>query len=144
MGIRSRLRQTLGRMLGRSRPVEPLPEDVLQTASAQERHASEIIEDLLDAEPVVLFLRGTPEQPADADARRIVAAMQEAGVERYAHLDCVAHDEAWQCLKDVAGTPTFPLLYVGRKVFGGVQAVEERPAELRRRVASARADHTDA
>ncbi len=123
MGLLSRVRGRLSRLCGGSRAAPSAPA-VLAERSANELHASELLEAALDEHPVVLFLRGTPEAPTDADAREIVALLAESGL-AYAHVDCNAHEEMWQCLKDVTGTPEFPLLCAHGKPVGGLARLRE-------------------
>ncbi|HEY6772283.1 MAG TPA: glutaredoxin domain-containing protein [Solirubrobacterales bacterium] len=83
------------------------------------------IEELIRDNPILLFMKGTPDAPACGNSMRAVNVLESYGVE-YAALDVLP---AMQPLREVTGEiadwTTFPQLYVNGKLVGGADIVEE-------------------
>jgi monothiol glutaredoxin len=85
----------------------------------------EKVEQLIAENPVLLFMKGTPEAPACGNSMRAIAALEPYGVE-YAALDVLP---ALEPLREVTGEisdwRTFPQLYIKGQLVGGADIVEE-------------------
>jgi monothiol glutaredoxin len=83
------------------------------------------VEELISANPVLLFMKGTPESPRCGFSMRVVGVLQQLGVE-YGAIDVLP---ALQPLREVttelSDWPTFPQLYVKGELVGGCDIVEE-------------------
>jgi monothiol glutaredoxin len=83
------------------------------------------VEELIRENQVLLFMKGTPEQPRCGFSMRVVNVLETYGVE-YAALDVLP---ALQPLREVTAQisdwQTFPQLYVNGKLVGGCDIVEE-------------------
>jgi monothiol glutaredoxin len=83
------------------------------------------VEELIAENPVLLFMKGTPEEPRCGFSMRVVQVMQALGVE-YGAVDVLP---ALQPLREVTTElhdwPTFPQLYVKGELVGGCDIVEE-------------------
>jgi monothiol glutaredoxin len=83
------------------------------------------VEELIRDNPVLLFMKGTPEQPQCGFSMRVVNVLETYGVE-YAALDVLP---ALQPLREVTAQisdwQTFPQLYVKGELVGGADIVEE-------------------
>jgi monothiol glutaredoxin len=83
------------------------------------------VEDLVRENPVLLFMKGTPEAPRCGFSMRVVGVLEQLGVE-YGAVDVLP---ALQPLREVTGEisdwQTFPQLYVKGKLVGGCDIVEE-------------------
>ena len=83
------------------------------------------VEELIRENPVLLFMKGTPEQPQCGFSMRVVGVLDSYGVE-YAALDVLP---ALQPLREVTAElsdwQTFPQLYVNGELVGGADIVEE-------------------
>jgi monothiol glutaredoxin len=83
------------------------------------------VEGLIRENPVLLFMKGTPEQPQCGFSMRVVNVLETYGVE-YAALDVLP---ALQPLREVTAQisdwQTFPQLYVKGELVGGADIVEE-------------------
>jgi monothiol glutaredoxin len=83
------------------------------------------VEELIRENPVLLFMKGTPEAPQCGFSMRLVGVLENYGVE-YAALDVLP---ALQPLREVTAElsdwQTFPQLYVNGKLVGGCDIVEE-------------------
>src|SRR5919106_3460361 len=83
------------------------------------------VEELIAANPVLLFMKGTPDAPRCGFSMRVVQVMQALGVE-YGAIDVLP---ALQPLREVTSElsdwQTFPQLYVNGDLVGGCDIVEE-------------------
>jgi monothiol glutaredoxin len=83
--------------------------------------------------PIVLYMKGTPQQPQcgfSANATRILNAL---GVKEYVSVDVLADAEIRQGIKEYANWPTIPQLYIGGEFVGGSDIMMEmfQSGELR-------------
>jgi monothiol glutaredoxin len=83
------------------------------------------VEELIAENPVLLFMKGTPEQPRCGFSMRVVGVLDQLGVS-YGAVDVLP---ALQPLREVttelADWQTFPQLYVNGSLVGGCDIVEE-------------------
>ena len=80
------------------------------------------IAELVKAAPVMLFMKGTPSSPECGFSRKIVGILREKGV-RYGFFNILADEDVRQGLKVWADWPTFPQLWVGGELVGGLDIV---------------------
>lgn len=80
--------------------------------------------ELVKAAPVMLFMKGTPSAPQCGFSRQTVSILREKGV-RYGFFNILADDEVRQGLKEYSDWPTFPQVYVGGELIGGLDIVSE-------------------
>lgn len=78
--------------------------------------------ELTKAAPVMLFMKGTPSAPQCGFSRQTVGLLRERGI-RYGFFNILADDEVRQGLKEYADWPTFPQLWVGGELVGGLDIV---------------------
>ncbi|KAK3984297.1 putative monothiol glutaredoxin-4 [Cladorrhinum sp. PSN332] len=83
--------------------------------------------DLVKAAPVMLFMKGTPSEPKCGFSRQLVAILRENAV-KYGFFNILADDEVRQGLKEFADWPTYPQLWVGGELVGGLDIVKEELA----------------
>lgn len=76
------------------------------------------IESLLQANRVVLFMKGQPRMPQCGFSAKAVGALDGLGIE-YAHVDVLADGEIREGIKRYGDWPTIPQLYVGGELVGG-------------------------
>ena len=102
---------------------------------------TERIKAQLEAAPVVLFMKGTPEVPMCAYSKRAVDALRAAGAHRLHTVNVMADPEIRANLPRYADWPTFPQLFVQGELIGGADIVAElaEAGELARIVAEAQA-----
>jgi monothiol glutaredoxin len=83
------------------------------------------VETAIAENPVLLFMKGTPEMPRCGFSMRVVGVLEQLGVE-YGAIDVLP---ALQPLREVtvelSDWPTFPQLYVKGELVGGCDIVEE-------------------
>jgi Grx4 family monothiol glutaredoxin len=70
-------------------------------------------------------MKGTPENPKCKFSRKILEILAQAGVKDFGTFDVLGDESIRQGLKEYANWPTFPQLYAGGKLIGGVDIVEE-------------------
>jgi len=80
---------------------------------------------LVTANPVVLFMKGTPLFPQCGFSSTAVAILERLGVEDFAHVDVLADPEIRQGVKAFSDWPTVPQLYVGGEFVGGSDIMME-------------------
>ena len=73
---------------------------------------------------VMLFMKGTPEQPACGFSMRTSAALNALGVQ-YAALDILPDPRIREELSGLSGWPTIPQLFVNKELVGGSDIVME-------------------
>ena len=82
------------------------------------------LQQAIDENPVMLFMKGTPEQPACGFSMRTSGALNSLGV-RYAALDILPDPRIRQELSAISNWPTIPQLFVNGKLVGGCDIVTE-------------------
>ena len=84
----------------------------------------DFIKQAIQENRVMLFMKGTPHQPACGFSARTAATLNALGVE-YAALDILPDPRIRQELSDVSGWPTIPQLFVDGELVGGCDIVTE-------------------
>jgi monothiol glutaredoxin len=82
------------------------------------------IENAIRENRVMLFMKGTPQQPACGFSMRASGALNALGV-KYAALDILPDARIRQELSDFSGWPTIPQLFVDGELVGGSDIVME-------------------
>jgi monothiol glutaredoxin len=84
----------------------------------------EAIEQAIAEHRVILFMKGTPDQPACGFSARTIAAMQELGAP-FAAVDVLPDPRIRQELSAISNWPTIPQLFVDSELVGGCDIVTE-------------------
>ena len=82
------------------------------------------IKTAIDENPVILFMKGTPEQPACGFSARTVAVLQSLG-QPFAAVDVLPDPRIRQELSELSQWPTIPQLFVEGELLGGCDIVME-------------------
>ena len=82
------------------------------------------IRSVLDANRVVLFMKGSPQAPQCGFSAKAVGALSGTGVD-YAHVDVLADPEIREGIKAFGQWPTIPQLYIGGELVGGSDIIEQ-------------------
>jgi monothiol glutaredoxin len=82
------------------------------------------IENAIKENRVMLFMKGTPQQPACGFSLRASGALNALGV-KYAALDILPDPRIREELSAVSGWPTIPQLFVDGELIGGSDIVME-------------------
>ena len=84
----------------------------------------EQIEQAVRSNPVMLFMKGSPEQPQCGFSAQVVSVLASYDLP-YATADVLAHPEIREGIKEYANWPTVPQLYVSGEFVGGCDIVLE-------------------
>jgi monothiol glutaredoxin len=84
----------------------------------------EFIDNAIKENRVMLFMKGTPHQPACGFSARTAACLNSLGVQ-YAALDILPDPRIREELSGVSGWPTIPQLFVEGELIGGCDIVTE-------------------
>ncbi len=84
----------------------------------------EAIAEAIAQNDVLLFMKGSPEQPACGFSARTVAALQATGVP-FAAVDVLPDPRIRQELSAISNWPTIPQLFVEGELVGGADIVTE-------------------
>lgn len=82
------------------------------------------IQDLIDANDVVLFMKGTKEMPQCGFSSRVAGVLNYMGVE-YRDVNVLDDQDVRQGIKDFSDWPTIPQLYVKGEFVGGCDIITE-------------------
>src|SRR3954454_5512019 len=83
------------------------------------------VEEVLQENRVLLFMKGTPEQPQCGFSMRVVGVLEQMGTE-YGAIDVLPIlDPLREVTGEIADWRTFPQLYVNAELVGGCDIVEE-------------------
>ena len=94
---------------------------------------SERIKATIENEPVVLFMKGTPQFVMCGNSDRALRALREAGAPVTA-VDVLPDPSIRQELQEVSGWPTIPQVFVKGELVGGADITQElaETGELRK------------
>ncbi|OSC96962.1 glutaredoxin [Trametes coccinea BRFM310] len=85
---------------------------------------NERLRKLMNQDKVVLFMKGSPDQPRCGFSRRIVDLLRSQGVE-FSTFDILSDESVRQGLKVLNNWPTFPQLIINGEFVGGLDVVKE-------------------
>ena len=81
---------------------------------------------LVHKEPVMIFMKGAPENPRCGFSKQLVAILSsEVPDIAYGHFDILSDEEVRQGLKTFSNWPTYPQIYVKGELVGGLDILKE-------------------
>jgi len=83
------------------------------------------IKDQVTGNPVVLYMKGTPQMPQCGFSAMAVQVLQACGVHSPYTVDVLADPDIRQGIKEYANWPTIPQLYVKGEFVGGSDILKE-------------------
>ncbi|KAK9828665.1 hypothetical protein WJX72_001392 [[Myrmecia] bisecta] len=98
--------------------------DLLDRASHVENTEDARVRKLMNSSDVMLFMKGTPQEPRCGFSRRVVEALNATG-ELYGSFDILSDEVVRQGLKAITDWPTYPQLLVHGELVGGCDIVTE-------------------
>jgi len=100
----------------------------------------ERIDKIVKDNPVVIFMKGTPQMPQCGFSSRAAQALQACGQE-FAHVNILMDPEIFENLPRYQDWPTFPQIYVKGELIGGCDITMElfQKGELKTMVEAAAA-----
>ena len=84
----------------------------------------EAIESAISENPVILFMKGTPDQPMCGFSARTVAILQSVG-KPFAAVNILPDPRIRQELSEISNWPTIPQLFIDGEFVGGCDIVTE-------------------
>jgi len=85
------------------------------------------IQDVIDNEPVALFMKGTPDLAMCGNSQRAIEALRGAGAPITA-VNVLPDPEIRQELSAISGWPTIPQVFIKGELIGGADIAEELAA----------------
>lgn len=82
------------------------------------------IKEQLEQNPVLLYMKGTPQFPMCGFSARAVACMKAEG-QPFAYVNILQDPEIRAELPKYANWPTFPQLWIKQELIGGCDIIEE-------------------
>lgn len=95
-----------------------------QDVLPEEKDLSTRLQELIEKQPVMVFIKGSPEEPRCGFSRQLVALLNERHV-KYGYFDILSDDEVRQGMKVHVDWPTFPMLFYKGELLGGLDIVKE-------------------
>lgn len=84
----------------------------------------DLIKQQISENKIILYMKGTPQQPMCGFSAQVVKILVECGV-KFAHVDVLANPDIRRVLPQYANWPTFPQLYINGELIGGCDIVLE-------------------
>jgi monothiol glutaredoxin len=94
------------------------------TDASTENPALAWIADTVKEHPVVLFMKGVPEQPQCGFSATVVSILNQVDVD-YVAVNVLQNDALRQGIKEFSNWPTIPQLYVKGEFVGGCDILRE-------------------
>jgi monothiol glutaredoxin len=85
----------------------------------QKTAALEKIRKTVTENPVVLYMKGTPQFPQCGFSGRAAQVLKACGVNKYVAVNVLEDQEVFDNLRFYADFPTFPQLYINGELIGG-------------------------
>ena len=98
----------------------------------------ERIDQAVKSNPVVIFMKGTPQMPQCGFSSRTAQALMECG-EEFAHVNVLMDPEIFENLPRYANWPTVPQVYINGELIGGCDITLEmyQKGELKKMISEA-------
>jgi len=84
-----------------------------------------LIHEQVTGNPVVLYMKGTPQFPQCGFSSRAVQILKACGVDEFHSVNVLENPEIRQGIKDYANWPTIPQLFVKGEFVGGSDIMTE-------------------
>ncbi|EIJ36323.1 Grx4 family monothiol glutaredoxin [Thiothrix nivea] len=82
------------------------------------------IQQQVDENPVIIYMKGTPDAPECGFSGKAVGYLKKAGAE-FAYVNVLKAPFIYEYLPRFSQFPTFPQVYIGGELVGGSDIVEE-------------------
>ena len=95
----------------------------------------EIIKQQIAGHPLILYMKGTPDQPCCGFSARVASILKQCGT-KFAHVNILEHADIRRELPLHSQWPTFPQLYYKGELIGGCDIVEQlyKTGELQKKI----------
>jgi Grx4 family monothiol glutaredoxin len=82
------------------------------------------LKSLIESQPVVVFMKGHPDEPKCGFSRKVVEALKTAGV-KFGSFNILADNDVREGLKVYSSWPSYPQVYVDGELVGGCDIILE-------------------
>ncbi len=82
------------------------------------------IKEQVDGNPIILYMKGSPDQPQCGFSSQVSQALMACG-EKFAYIDILANPDIRSNLPQYSDWPTFPQLFVDGELIGGCDIIME-------------------
>lgn len=83
------------------------------------------IRETVTGNPIVLYMKGTPQFPQCGFSAKAVQILKACGASNFVTVDVLADPDIRQGIKEYANWPTIPQLYIGGEFVGGSDIMTE-------------------
>lgn len=104
--------------------VIPTDNNVAPIANKTRKDMNDRLKALINAAPVMLFMKGTPDEPKCGFSRKMIDLLKKEDVE-FSSFNILADNDVREGLKKYSDWPTYPQLYIGGDFVGGLDIVVE-------------------
>lgn len=80
---------------------------------------------LINAAPVMIFMKGCPDAPRCGFSKQLMELITEVGLKDFQTFNILADEEVRQGLKEYSNWPTYPQIYVDGKFVGGLDILKD-------------------
>ena len=87
--------------------------------------AQDVIKDQVTKNPVVLYMKGSPDFPQCGFSANVVGILRACGVDNFYSVNVLENPDIRQGIKEYANWPTIPQLYVNGEFVGGSDILRE-------------------
>jgi monothiol glutaredoxin len=96
------------------------------------------IKEQLQNNPILIYMKGVPEQPQCGFSAQAVTALKACG-EEFSYINILENPDIRQELPKYANWPTFPQLYLNGELIGGCDIILDlyKSGELQKRIKAA-------
>lgn len=77
------------------------------------------VEEIVKGSPVVIFMKGTPDEPACGFSARACDVLRAAGAGEVKGIDILSDDPLWEALEDYTQHFTVPQIFIKGEFIGG-------------------------
>lgn len=84
----------------------------------------DLIHKQLAANPILIYMKGSPTKPECGFSAKAVAALQSTGID-FAYVNVLENPFIREKLPAISRWPTFPQLFVAGELVGGADIIEE-------------------
>jgi len=85
----------------------------------------DVIKEQVTKNPVVLYMKGSPDFPQCGFSANVVGILRACGVEDFYSVNVLENPDIRQGIKEFANWPTIPQLYVNGEFVGGSDILRE-------------------
>ncbi len=95
------------------------------TKITEKESLNERLSKLINVSPVVLFMKGTPDEPKCGFSRTMISLLSQQHLNTYTYFNILDDNTVRQGLKEFSNWPTYPQIYCNGELIGGLDTIKE-------------------